>query len=68
MSMVIGVVCQVRLDAADVHRQQQRLITPGVQEVLRPQSAALSMCISLGGVWLLPDSRDLAREGKVIRD
>jgi len=36
MSMVIGVVCRVRLDAAGVHRQQ-RLITPGVQEVLRPR-------------------------------
>ena len=52
MSMVIGAVCQVRLDAADAPPQPQWLSTPGVQEVLRPRSAALLRCISQGGVGL----------------
>ena len=34
--MVIGVVCQVRLDAAGVQRRQERLITPGGRRFCGP--------------------------------
>ena len=41
--MVIGVVCQVRLDRADVCWQQQRRITPGVLARVAGSSALRSL-------------------------